>query len=109
LLASFANVNYCDKPIRLACLYPWEPSEIPASITIRSGKEPTIPPPHRTMLFIDNVNLVPVQDVENIAKEISRIESETREERIAKLRAKMFTFAGTLPNYDKPPERDPFD
>lgn len=107
------HVAYCDRPIRLAVVYSWKPEwtvspmemlkSLPAS-PVEALKDSY----KRTMLprdfLIDNVEIENLSEVEKITEKVSKIDEETRPQRIEKLRAALSSYADTLlsPTYSYP-------
>lgn len=98
------NVSHCDRPIRLAVLYPWKPHSIPGlSVPDLEGpyssgeelrsKAPQVDPP----IFIDNVRVLDVKEVEEIEKKVASIDAETKQDRAEKLKSALWSYADTLP------------
>lgn len=106
------HVAYCDRPIRLALIYPWRAGYVGNVIQPPDGKT-RLPP-----VFIDSVKVLTDKEVEEIASKVSKIDEETKFQRAEKLKSALFSFADTLPNlpnysapdlnYLKMPE-DPYD
>jgi len=89
------HVAYCDEPIRLATIYPWEPSTIPASSDPFGsflGKPKSSFPP----VFIDNVKIEDAKVIEEIKSKVTKIDEETKPQRIEKLRGALKSYADTL-------------
>ena len=98
------NVAHCDKPIRLAVLYPWKPRSRPglsasdlegpysAGETLRSKETQVVPP-----IVLDNVEVLDVKEVEEIERKVAAIDAETKQDRVEKLKSALWSYADTLP------------
>jgi len=84
------NVNYFDKPIRLAVLWPWKPTHIEPMQSPLTKRPIQIPD-------LDNVDVMSIEGVKEIEDKVTKIDEETKQGRIAKLRDALFSYAGTFP------------
>lgn len=65
------HVAYCDRPIRLAVIHSWEPHTItmPGGLPLYSEQ-----PEQSSTIFLDNVDIVPLKDVESITTRVTAID-----------------------------------
>jgi 20S proteasome alpha/beta subunit len=101
------HVAYCDRPIRLATIYPWESSFFPSPSNLLGSlldeSKSTAPrifssaPP----LFMDNVKIEDAEEVEKIINKVTKIDEETKPQRIKKLREALISYADTMNDYSQ--------
>jgi len=92
------NVAKCDKPIRLAVLHPWKPRYLPPLDPCPDlGADPESEPP----ILMDNVFVLNGKEITEIEAKVSKIDEETKQQRIEKLRSALLSYADTLPKLPK--------
>ena len=107
------HVAYCDRPIRLAVVYSWKPQWIvPDRLhgLLNASRPSSDEPSLATRLalpqsfLVDNVSVKDLAEVEQITAKVSKIDEETKPQRIEKLRAALWSYADTLllPNFSYP-------
>jgi 20S proteasome alpha/beta subunit len=86
------NVAHCDKPIRLAVLYPWKPDYFPP-------RNPLDPAKDHLSIFTDNVAVLDLKEVKEIEEKVARIDEETKQHRVEKLKSSLLSYAYTMPKF----------
>jgi hypothetical protein len=86
------NVDHCDRPIRLAIVFPWKPSHFPPPDPLTA----TVPG-MESRIFVDSVDVPGTKEVKEIEEKVAKIDEDTRQQRIDKLRSALSSYADSLP------------